>query len=341
MSDKIMPGEFELIKRHLAPLSAKEPGAFSLTDDAAVLPSRAGLETVITMDTLVSGVHFLETTAPEYIAAKAVRVNLSDLAAMGAQPAAYTLSLALPKPTQDGLHAQVDGVWLERFCEALAVEQELFGVTLIGGDTVGTPGPLTLTITAIGYVEQGQAIRRSTARVGDLVVVSGTIGDAAYGLLALKGEMADLSEPSLEILIERHHRPRPQIGLGRSLRNFANAAIDVSDGLVQDLGHICSASGVSAVIELEKVPVSAALDEAIRHSSHVKSDILSGGDDYQLLFTVPPEREGGLKAISKEHDVNLSVIGKIHKESSSSGALIVIDHAGVPLDIVASGFHHF
>jgi len=341
MSDKEMPDEFELIKRHLAPLSAKEPGAFLLTDDAAVLPSKAGLETVITMDTLVSGIHFLESTAPEYIASKAVRVNLSDLAAMGAQPAAYTLSLALPEHIQAGLHPQVDGVWLERFCEALAVEQELFGVTLIGGDTVSTPGPLTLTITAIGYVEQGQAIKRSTARAGDLVVVSGTIGDAAFGLLALKGELEALSAPSLEILIERQHRPGPQIALGRSLLNFANAAIDVSDGLVQDLGHICTASGVSAVIELEKIPTSAALDEALRRSSFVKSDVLGGGDDYELLFTIPPECEAGLQTISKERNVILTVIGKVHQETGAIGEVIVIDHAGMPLDVMVTGFRHF
>ncbi len=329
-----MPGEFDMIRRYLAPLSVTVPGAYSLTDDAAVLPARAGLETVVTMDTLVSGVHFMDGTKPEYIAAKAVRVNLSDLAAMAAEPEFYAMSLSLPKLGDD---------WLERFCEALAVEQKIFGISLIGGDTVSTPGPLSLTITAIGYVEPGREARRSTAGAGDLVVVSGFIGDAAFGLAALKGELAGLSKPSFEILSERHNRPQPQLELGRRLGSFASAVIDVSDGLVQDLGHICAASGLSAVIELEKIPVSPAFGEAMALVSCAKIDVLCGGDDYQLLFTIPPAGVSELNAIARECRVNLTVIGKMQQDSLATDATMVnvIDSEGLPVVATATGFRHF
>jgi len=350
MPDTETPGEFELIKRYLAPLSANEPGAYSLTDDAAVIPSRAGHDVVITMDTLVSGVHFLADTEPEHIAAKVVRVNMSDLAAMGARPAFYTLSLALPKNPRGGSGQKTDGLWLERFSEALGIEQRIYDISIIGGDTVSTPGPLTLTITAFGYVEAGQAIRRSTANQGDLVVVSGTIGDAAFGLSALKGELAALSKSSREIVVERHNRPLPQIELGLRLRNFAGAAIDVSDGLIQDLGHICTESGVTAVVELEKVPTSPAVREAMERTHREKKDILSGGDDYQLLFTIASWRQAELQEISKEIGVELTVIGKIGQKLpptgvdnlvSASAGVVVVDGDGSPIDSAFAGFRHF
>ena len=337
MPNQKMPGEFDLIRRYLAPLSAKVPGAFALTDDAAVLPPRPGLETVVTMDTLVAGVHFLETTRPEDIAAKAIRVNLSDLTAMGADPAFYTLSLALPK------NGDIDADWLERFCQSLGAEQELFGVSIIGGDTVSTPGPLTVTLTAFGYVEQGQAIKRSTANQGDLVVVSGTIGDAALGLEALRGQLERLSQPASDFLISQHNRPQPQVKLGRRLRSVASAAIDVSDGLLQDLGHICTASHVAALVELDKVPVSPALEEAIGLSPRNKIDVLSGGDDYQLLFTLPSSRELELEKISQECQVNLTVIGKIQQESpaAAESTVRVVDEEGKSVEVTATGFRHF
>ena len=350
MSDTEIPGEFELIKRYLAPLSIKEPGAYSLTDEADVIASRVGQEIVITMDTLVSGIHFLPDTSPEHIAAKVVRVNISDLAAMGALPAFYTLSLALPKSDNNSSAQKIDGLWLERFSEALAIEQKIFDVSIIGGDTVSTPGPLTLTITAFGYVETGQAIRRATARAGDLVVVSGTIGDAAFGLLALKGGLERLSAPSREIAIERHNRPKPQIELGIRLRHLASSAIDVSDGLIQDLNHICTASGVSAVIELEKVPISPAVSEAITLNYGTKADVLCGGDDYQLLFTIASSRWAELQKISKELGVNLTVIGKMSQQSSAVGteksfpeasAVIVVDGDGSTVELAVAGFRHF
>ena len=263
--------EFELIARHFAPLSAAEPGAFALTDDAAVLAIEPGRRLVVTTDTMVAGVHFLPENPAGAVAAKLLRVNLSDLAAMGAKPLAYTLSAALPENMEDG--------WLERFAQALAADQASFQVTLIGGDTVATPGPLTLTLCALGTVAEGRELRRSGARPGDVVYVSGTIGDAALGLAALRGELPGLAPELRQALGERYLRPQPRVALGQRLSGLAHAAVDISDGLVADLGHICAASGTGATVEAPRIPLSPAGRAVLEADAERMTTVLAGGDD--------------------------------------------------------------
>jgi thiamine-monophosphate kinase len=231
-SDK--PGEFELIGRLFAPLAVGAPGAFGLTDDAAVIVPPAGEELVVTTDALVEGVHFLRGDPASSIAKKSLRVNLSDLAAKGAKPISYLLALSLPD--------WPDLAWVEAFARGLGEDQHEFGISLIGGDTTRTPGPLTLAITALGSVPRGTMIRRAGAAVGDLVFVSGTIGDAGGGLAILKGDGASISAVARDALIARYREPSPRLSLG--LRGLASAALDVSDGLLADLGHIADMSKV-------------------------------------------------------------------------------------------------
>lgn len=324
-------GESEIIRRFFAPLAVAEPGSFSLTDDAAVLDLEAGHRLVVTSDSIVAGVHFPRQTPPEAIAAKLLRVNLSDLAAMGAKPRAYTLSVALPE--------DVDTDWLGRFSDSLAAEQASFEVTLIGGDTVATPGPLTLNVCAMGTVAEGCELRRSTARPGDAVFVSGTIGDAALGLRALGGELPDLSADQRKALIERYHRPRPRVELGIRLVGLAHAATDVSDGLVADLGNICAASGTGATLEADRVPLSPAGRAALGADRQRMATVLTGGDDYEILFTAPPRLSGTLDQLSRELDLPLTAIGRIDGERG--GGVRIIDDTGADIVLAEGGYRHF
>ena len=259
-------GEFDLIETYFKPLAKGAPGALGLADDAAVLTPTGGHDLVVTQDMLVEGVHFRDTDPAGRVAQKALRVNLSDLAAMGATPVAYLLSLALP--------AAVDDAWVAAAAAGLAADQAEFGVHLIGGDTVSTPGPLTLSITALGQTPNGLALRRSGARPGDLVMVSGMIGDACLGLDVLEGGDTTApgapGAPGADYLVDRYQLPSPRLSLGLALRGLATAAIDISDGLVADLGHLCGASGVGAAVDLGRVPVSPAA--APDHAAHDRSD---------------------------------------------------------------------
>ena len=238
-------GEFGRIDRYLKPLAAGFPGALGLTDDAAVFSIPADRELVITTDALVAGVHFLPDDPPADIAAKLLRVNLSDLAAMAADPLAYSLVTSLPVDIGDD--------WLAAFAAGLAEDQQRYGIHLMGGDSVSTPGPITLSVTAFGLVPKGQALRRRTTGTDDLVFVSGTIGDAALGLRVLQGKL-NAEDPTP--LIDRYRRPQPRLALVPTLRRFATAGLDVSDGLVADLAHLCEVSGRAATIHADRVPLS-------------------------------------------------------------------------------------
>lgn len=331
-------GEFEIIARYFRPLAAPAPGALLLLDDAALVEVPAGQRMVVTTDTAVSGVHFLADEAPEYVADKIIGVNLSDLAAMGAEPTAYLLSAALPSTWDDEKLEH----WVGSFAARLAVHQAHHGVVLIGGDTVATPGPLTLTATALGQVEAGRELRRSGAKPGDLVFVSGTIGDAAFGLLAARGELPMLDPPSLAFLVDRYRTPRPRIGLGRRLRGLASAAADISDGLIADLGHICVAARLSAVIEVERVPLSPAARKATENAPDMLRLALSGGDDYELVFTVPSRCEEAIDAIARDIDVPLTMIGRI--DDGRSGEIegeVRLRLDGARFDAGATGWRHF
>ncbi len=323
--------EFELIARHFAPLSAAEPGAFALTDDAAVLALEPGRRLVVTTDTMVAGVHFLPENPAGTVAAKLLRVNLSDLAAMGAKPLAYTLSAALPEDMEDG--------WLERFAEALAADQGSFQVTLIGGDTVATPGPLTLTLCALGTVAEGRQLRRSGARPGDAVYVSGTIGDAALGLAALRGGLPGLAPELRETLGERYLRPQPRVQLGQRLSGLAHAAVDISDGLVADLGHICAASGAGATVEAARVPLSPAGRAVLEADAQRMATVLTGGDDYELLFTAPSASAAAVAGLSRELDLPLTVIGRI--DEANGDGVRVVDENGRRIELAEDGYRHF
>ena len=316
-------GEFEFIARRLRPLATAR-GALDLTDDAALLDPAPGHQLVLTKDAMVAGVHFLPDDPPGQIAQKLLRVNLSDLAAMGAAPLGYLLALARAKEIGDD--------WLAAFCAGLAADNQEFGIALLGGDTVSTPGPLTLSLTALGEVPVGSALLRRGAGSGDDVWVSGTLGDAALGLKLLQGDL-EVGMDARAHLIERYRLPRPRLALGQSLRGIASAAIDVSDGLVADLGHILEISGVGAEVHAERLPLST----AARDLPGARDAALSGGDDYELLFTAPTKRRVEIEALARRLDLPLTRIGAIRAEPG----LRILDEAGRELPVVRAGWRHF
>lgn len=321
-------GEFERIKRILAPLAVGSAGAFDLTDDAAVFPTEPDRDLVVTTDTMVAGVHFIGTEPPQLIARKLLRVNLSDLAAMGARPQYYTLNIALPSTTEDE--------WLEQFAQGLEADQGRFGITLAGGDSVSTPGPVTLTVTAIGSVPRGQALRRSGARIGDRILVSGTIGDAAFGLLALTGALPPLPDAARDRLIERYRLPQPRVALGERLTGIAHAAIDVSDGLVADLRHIAETSACGAVLRAAAVPRSEDVRALLQSTPSLQETGLAGGDDYELLFTVAADRVPAMAELAGQLSLPLTEVGEIVDGAS----VRVLDAAGRELKIGSGGWVH-
>jgi len=320
-------GEFEFIETMLAPLAAGYAGALGLGDDAALIDVRPGHQLVITKDVLVAGVHFLAEDPPEDIAAKALRVNLSDLAAMGARPIGYLTALMLPD--------SIDREWLDRFVAGLAADQRRFGVHLVGGDTASTPGPLGLSVTAFGEVQAGRALTRAGARPGDRVLVSGTIGDGALGLAAAQGRLPGASDADRRFLIDRYRRPQPRIGLGQALVGVASAAIDVSDGLIADLGHICARSKVGARVGADHVPLSPAARAALDRDPALIETVLTGGDDYELCVAVPAARRGSLPAPTGE--VPLTDIGEI----VAGAGVTAVDRDGRGLHFKSPGFRHF
>ena len=328
------PDEFGLIRRLFAPL-AKHPGALGLTDDAALLDCPPGHRIVLTTDAIVSGVHFLAGDSPDLIARKLVRVNLSDLAAMGATPVGLLLAACFSRTA--GLP------WIEKFADGLAADCAEFNVSLLGGDTVATPGPATFALTAVGTVETGKELRRSTARVGDRIWVSGTIGDGAFGLLAARGEAGRLAPEHIATLADRYRVPQPRLALGRALAGLATAAMDISDGLVGDLGHICETSRVGASIEAARVPLSPAASAAIAVGlGEGLATVLTGGDDYELLFTAPPEADGRVAAVGTGLGLRLTTIGTIIAAEGIPAAGVRVDGPdGRPLILAQSGYRHF
>ncbi len=282
--------EFAFIARHFRDLAG--PGGLGLADDAAVFLPPSGRELVIAADAMVAGVHFLDDDPPRTIGAKLLRVNLSDLAAMGAAPLGYLMTLSIPP----GLPPD----WFAAFADGLRDDQVRYGVSLLGGDTTSTRGPLVLSLTILGHVAPGAALRRNGARSGDGVWVTGTIGDGTLGLAALREGLADPDG----VLADRYRLPRPRLGL--SLAGIAHAAIDVSDGLLQDLGHLCRESGVGARIEAALVPASAAAAAA---GPRWLERRLAGGDDYELLLAVPMASEPALLRAAAASGIRVTRIG--------------------------------
>ena len=319
--------EDSLIARYFTPL-ASDPGAFDLTDDAAILKP-SGDDIVVTTDAIVEGVHFLSDDPPDTIARKALRVNLSDLAAKGATPAGFVLTLAL---------RGADDAWLAPFARGLGEDALMFQCPLLGGDTVSTPGPLMISITAFGRVPQGKMVRRSGATAGDRVVVSGTIGDAAVGLDILKGgAAAALGGDQREMLIGRYRVPQPRVALAQAVRDHASAAMDVSDGLAGDLAKLCAASSVSAAIDAQSIPLSAAARSLLGRSAGIES-ILSGGDDYEILCTIPENRFEAFEQAAKLAGVAVTSIGTV-----IAGASIprFIDGQGAEIALPRRSYSHF
>ena len=319
--------EFERIRRFFAPLAG--PGGLDLLDDAALVDCRAGQRLVVTADAIVEGVHYLPVDPPELVARKLLRVNLSDLAAMGARPLHYLLTTALPA---------VHGAdWVAAFARGLAEDQRRFQVSLLGGDSVATPGPAALSLTAIGEVTAGMEIRRSGALVDDLVWVSGTIGDAYLGLAVLRGAYSQLAPEHRAGLIGRFRIPEPRVELGPRLAGLAHAMIDVSDGLLADLGHICETSNVAARVEVETLPLSPAAKEVVDQQVDLRVSLAAGGDDYELLFTAPASATKAIEELSSILGLPITMIGLIERGKGvrlvdSDGRAIPVDHAG---------YHHF
>ncbi len=299
--------ERTLIAEIFAPLAAKTPGALNLRDDAAYFAPPEGKDLVITTDVIVAGVHFIGNEPADTIAAKALRVNLSDLAAKGAEPLGYTLTLAL----DEGCTYE----WVKQFASGLQRDQRAYGIALYGGDTVKTPGPLSISIMAFGLVKKGGMIQRSGAQVGDHLYVTGTIGDGAFGLAVAQNNNCHpydmLSEEHKAYLLHRYRCPQPRCALVPALATFASAAMDVSDGLIGDIGALVGVSGVSADIDLPGIPLSAPAIKLVAGDEKLLHLALAGGDDYEIICTVAPEFVIDFESHARRFGVNLNKIGVI------------------------------
>jgi thiamine-monophosphate kinase len=314
MPDPI-PLEFELIAKYFRPLAG--PGSLDLHDDAAFLTPPPGRDLVLTADAMVEGVHFLPDDPPDLVGRKLLRVNLSDLAAKGATPLGYLLTVSTPRTTPEA--------WFAAFTAGLAQDQAEYHLDLLGGDTTSTPGPISLSLTIIGHVASGMAVHRSGASDGDGIWVTGTIGDGALGLAAATGKLADPDG----YLLDRYRLPRPRIGL--AIGGLATAAMDISDGLVQDLGHICRASHLAATIDAEHVPLS---PQARAAGPSWLETCLTGGDDYELLLALPPSREAALRVAASDRGIPVTRIGAFHsgppevKVRAANGELLALKKGG-------------
>lgn len=324
-------GEDDLIARYFKPL-ATDPGTFGLTDDAAVLAS-SGEDIVLTVDAVVEGVHFLADDPPDTLARKALRVNLSDLAAKGAEPAGFVLTLAL---------REVQENWLAPFAKALGEDAEHFKCLLLGGDTVSTPGPLSISITAFGRVPKGRMVRRAGAKPGDFVMVTGTIGDAALGLDVLRG--GDVAKAmahdatGMAALIDRYRVPQPRNALALAVREYATAAMDVSDGLAGDLTKLCRVSGVSADVRLDDVPLSEQARGLVAKGVTDIQRLVAGGDDYEVLCAVPPNAADRFVAAAKAAGTALTAIGEFRAGEEPPRFL---DASGKAVALKRLSYSHF
>jgi thiamine-monophosphate kinase len=319
--------EFDLIHDYFKPLAKSFPGSLNLSDDAAILTAPAGYELVATTDAISEGVHFIGNESPGLIAQKLLRVNLSDLAAMGAKPYCYLLTVMLPRETKSD--------WVAAFAEGLRKDQHQFSIHLAGGDTIATRGSLSFSLTALGLVPSGKALRRSTAQAGDIIYVSGTLGDSALGLALLQSAITVAPEHQ-RYLEQRYFLPEPRIDVGQKLIGLAHAAMDVSDGLLQDLGHICKASSVGATVHRHKLPLSQAADALIQTNDALWDKITGGGDDYELLFTASADEAPAITALSKELSLPITVIGEI---TAGSGVQLS-DESGQAIP-AERGYSHF
>lgn len=321
--------EERLIARYFRPL-AQEPGAFGLADDAAILTPPPGHDIVLTTDGVIAGVHFFPDDPPDTIGRKVLRMNLSDLAAKGAKPAGFLMSIAMP--------AGIEEKWLADFAAGLGEDAQLYRCPLLGGDTDRTPGPISVSITAFGTLPRGRMVRRSTAQAGDRVLVTGTIGDAAlYVVLKpLGGERLRLLDNVRDHLRQRYLLPRPRTALAAAVLQHASAAMDVSDGLVGDLAKLCRASSVSAEIDVNRVPLSDEARAALAADPALIETALTGGDDYEILLTVSPDQLASFRQAAERAGVPVTEIGRV---TAGEGAHFVRD--GQSLTFARSSYSHF
>lgn len=325
-----LPNEFALIAEIFAPLAKADAGSFGLTDDAAIISPSAGKDLVVTADMMVAGVHFFADDAPDMIARKLMRVNLSDLAAKGAVPHGYILTVALPRT--------VTMAWLRSFSKGLAQDQAEFGINLLGGDTTATNGPLCLSLTAMGWVNKGRMLRRAGAQISDDIYVTGTIGDGVLGLRVRRdGPIAELSADHNQFLLERYLLPQPRNIFTLLLSDLAHAGIDISDGLVADLGHVLQASSVGAEIQLSEIPLSNAAKALLQLQKADIADLISGGDDYELLLSCAPAHRLAIAEMAAKTGVSITRIGQITPGQEA----IFVDQTGARIVLKRAGYRHF
>ncbi len=317
--------EFDLIQKYFLPLAQGREEALRLRDDAAIFNIQKNRELVVTSDISNAGIHFLENETPDNIARKCLRVNLSDLAAMGAEPYAYQMSIASPgKPSP---------AWIKKFSAALLKDQKKFGVFCSGGDTTRTKGPLSVAITAFGLVPRGQAVTRSGARPGDVLVITGPVGDAYIGLKILQKKIRHAKAASC---IRAYRTPMPRTAIVPILRRYASAAIDISDGLIADAGHIARASGYGLAIDVQTIAFSRLAEQLIRSGLVTRQELLTGGDDYELALAVRPRNLRPLMRALKRAALTPQAIGVFTK----SGKVRLLD-GQKPIDFRKEGWSHF
>jgi len=331
MANSSESAEDRLIARYFRPL-ARHEGAFGLADDAAALTVPPGCDLVLTTDGVIAGVHFFPDDPPQDIARKALRMNLSDLAAKGAKPVGFLIAVALTKET--------DEAWLAAFARGLGEDAEHYGCPLLGGDTDHTPGPVSVSIAAFGVVPHGAMVRRATAKAGDRIVVTGTIGDAALGV-RLRGDASlgarwRLLEPMQAHLLQRYLLPQPRTALAEAVQHHATASIDVSDGLAGDLAKLCRASSVAAEVDVERVPLSEAARTALTAEPALIETLLTGGDDYEIILTLAPDKLAAFGSAAQAAGVSITEIGRMQ---AGEGARFLQD--GTPLTFARPSYSHF
>lgn len=320
------PSEFSIIKKYFAPFASK--GAFEFRDDAAEITPSDGMSLVITQDAVAEGIHFFSDDPPDLIARKALRVNLSDLAAKGAEPKYISLALGLGKSWNEE--------WVASFAKSLQADCNKYKLELTGGDTFFTGGGFVISITAIGEVPIGQYVSRLAAKPGDAIFVTGSIGDAALGLLAHQGKFAELGDKENDYLLNRYLVPQPRVQIADSIRKLATASMDISDGLIGDLEKLCKASNVGVELQVQKIPLSTAAQNAISLESNLLETALTGGDDYEILFGISSNDCFELEEIVSDLPFSVTRIGTVN----SGQGVKVFDKDGQLIEFGKTGYDH-
>jgi len=319
--------EFDLISKYFSPLAKAVRGAEGLTDDACFLKIKNTGTMVVTTDTIIEDVHYISDTPAELIARKLLRVNISDLAAKSAIPAYYTLNITM--------NEKVDEAWLDSFTRGLKADQRKYGIMLAGGDTTRSTGRMSFSVTAIG--ESIKPVKRATAKQGDIIYVTGSIGDSFLGLQLRQSKLERTAITRADYFINRYNLPEPKLDFGVLLGGFASAACDISDGLVADLGHICQASDAAAMIRSSAIPLSTQALSLIKRGSYKLEQFITHGDDYEICFTVPPHKQAIAEEAARKTETRISAIGEVIKGKG----VLVINDKGRPVIVNHGGYSHF